>query len=140
MGTCFGLYVIFCLLSPAGGGKGAGQGRGMLFTGKIPHEFFQGEEGSLGRGDPFAILHYSTASPPRAVGAVAWWTEAHAGMGVTGCTPSWTKDGGCHGVRTARGKPCEGGTSLLHRGWIWDCEVGDSPGAPLERCLLDMRV
>lgn len=68
------------------------------------------------------------------------WLGAHAGMGVTGCTPSWTRDGGCRGVGTARGKPSQGGTNLLLRGWIWDCEVGDSPDAPLERCLSGMRV
>lgn len=74
MGTCFGLCVTFCLHSLARGG-------GALFTGKIPQEFFQGEEGRPGREHPFAIPPDSTAS--------------------------WTKDGGCCRVGTVRGKPLD---------------------------------
>lgn len=117
MGSCFGLCIIFCLLSLAGGGEGAGQGTGTLH-GENSAWIFSGRGGKSGEGYPLAIPHYSPASPPGAVGAVAGGTGAHVGVGVTGCTPSCTEDGGCRRVGTTRvGAAREGGSCSVVAGF-----------------------
>jgi len=142
MGSCFGLCIIFCLLSLAGGREGAGQGRAMLFRGKIPHGFFRERREGSGEETPWRSCLIAQHHPPGhgSCGWTAGQPAAGAGMGVTGCSPSWTKDGGCHGAGTVKGKPTQGGTSWLHCGWIRVGEVGDSPSAPPERCLSVVRV
>lgn len=62
------------------------------------------------------------------------------GWGSLGAPRPGPRMGNVVGLKTARGETSQGGPNLLHRGWIWDCGVRDSPGAALGRCLWDMRV